>query len=1251
MTQTPDTPDSKPAPRRRRRLRFWLLLCLGLLLLVPLLLLTAVLLALRSETGTAWVIDQVPGLRVEADRGSLFGQWQAQHLVWRGYGVEVVVQSPLVDWSPSCLFQKQLCVDQLKAEALSVTQLPPAEPSADGGSAIALPGVDLPLGVRIDAVRLGPFTFNGNTVWDRLELDAGGSGADWHIDRVWYRLGDYTVSASGRVETRRDWPVSLDVTATLPPPEGDQWTIDARLSGTVRDVQVSARSSGYLEAQLTGRVAPLDPSLPARARINSERFQPVTAMPDTLVLHDWFLEARGSLADGFQTRGEARLPGTAGPVQLALQGKVTTRDARDIRIELNTRSATGEGQGGAVASGQVSWQEGLEAGANLRLREFPWYTLVPGLEPPPVNLKALDGNVSWSDGRYQADLTAEVDSPQGTATLATKVSGDMEQVTLTDLSATTGAGVLAGKGSVHFAGPLSWDAALKLQDFNPGYWVPVLEASLSGDVASSGQLRENRIPDLTATWQLDGTWRSNEASLSGSLDTSSGNWKLSDLALAVGDNRVEGSGTWGDTLAGDLALSLPTPELLLPGLGGALEAELSAGGTPDNPTGTLMVNGQQMRWQDQVAIDALNLEAVLKTGQRLDGRLELAELRGFGQVLDTASLEVQGTREQHSVRLAVDHPEANVELVLEGGAPKDWQGWQGALARGEIRVPEQSQVWQLASPAALAYEAGELTFGQHCWRWQQSSVCADDQTLLPVPRIAYTIQRFPALALGPVLPDTLRWDARIDGTIEFTTTDRGPDGRVFLDAGDGQFEILVDGEWETLSYNVLSTELTLRPEQADLAMRLSGPGLGEFALDLGLDPTAPDRTVDGEFRLQNLDIAVAGLLSGLDQVAGRIDGQGRLSGPLMKPAVNGELHLTGGSVSDPRLPVPIEELVASVQLSGYSAEISGRIQSNARSQTTLDGNIDWEQSPRGEVIISGSRVPFHIEPYAQLEVAPDLTIRFRDGTLMVSGAIAVPRGNIEIKALPAQAVSVSEDEVIVGVEREEPLVTNLNMDVRVVVGEDEVSFSAFGVTGDLEGSLRIGDNMDTRGTLQLVNGQYEAYGQELELRQARLLFVGNLTQPYLDIEAVRKVGTVVAGIRLSGPVQSPETEVFSNPSMPQTDALSYVILGRAPQSRGDEGQMSRAALSLGLTQANKVTGQIGEEFGIRQLTLEAEGTGEQTSVVASGYLTDELSVRYGVGIFEPITTVALRYDLGRYFYLEAASGLAASLDIFYTRDF
>ncbi|MFP3440767.1 hypothetical protein R0K18_23825, partial [Pantoea sp. SIMBA_133] len=104
-----------------------------------------------------------------------------------------------------------------------------------------------------------------------------------------------------------------------------------------------------------------------------------------------------------------------------------------------------------------------------------------------------------------------------------------------------------------------------------------------------------------------------------------------------------------------------------------------------------------------------------------------------------------------------------------------------------IDLPEQSQQWRLQAPATLAYKAdGELTFGNHCWRWEESTVCAEDQTLLPVPRIAYRIDRFPTGALAPLLPETLRWDGWINGEVDFTTTGDGPDGRLFLDAGEGQ---------------------------------------------------------------------------------------------------------------------------------------------------------------------------------------------------------------------------------------------------------------------------------------------------------------------------------------------------------------------------------------------------------------------------------------------------------------------------------
>ncbi|KAA1175197.1 translocation/assembly module TamB [Marinobacter salinexigens] len=1221
-----------------------------ILILLPVLLITAVLLALRSETGTAWVIDQIPGLDVSAGNGSLFGEWRAERLKWQGYGVFVQAEEPYIDWSPSCLFNKQLCLDSLNLRALVITTLP-SEGSEKGNEGIDLPDVDLPIALRIGNVNLGPFVLNGSPVWDSVELSAQGSGSEWQLDKVAYRLGDLGVTARGRVTTRRDWPLDLHVSADIPPPSGENWNIDLSLAGSIRDLRVTGQSVGYLNATLSGRVSPLDPTLPAELRLTSSEFLALDTLPATLTLQNWTVDAKGSLESGFRTRTQATLPGTTGPIGLSVRGLVTTGGARDLSISLDEKAV--EGQPGSVRlEGNVDWLQGLKAETGVSLQAFPWYSLLPDMAEPPVILETLSGNASWDNGVYHAGLTADVNGPQGRANVAAVINGDLEEASLTDLKVTTGAGALTGNGSVNFAGPLSWQAALALENFNPGYWVPILEANLSGSVETRGALRGEAIPDMLANWAVAGTWQGKPAVAEGNLDTSSGQWEVSDLAVSVGDNRISGKGAWGRTLFADFDVFLPSPGDLVAGLAGSVSATLKASGTPEQPDGTLTLKGRNLGWQDSVDAESLDLTAELQPGFHLDSQLQVRGLSAAGQRLESIMLEAKGTQENHTLTLEADHEGASLELAFAGGFDSVWAAWSGSLERGVIDVPGQNQLWELAEPATLDYPFGkELLFGAHCWRWSESSVCAGDQILLPEPRITYRISNFPTEALAPLFPETVQWKAMINGDVDLAVTPSGPDGHLSLDAGEGEFRVLLDGEWQSLVHKTLSSTVTLKPDNADMQLLLSGPELGQLAVDLSVDPRTPQRNVEGTFSLNGFDFALVGLLSGLQEVAGEISGEGRLAGPLMKPSVVGQLALTGGRVVDHRLPVPVEEAVASIDLKGYSADLSARIKSNARSQTILDGTVNWQGKPEAELRVSGERIPFALEPYASIELAPDLTISLRENDLSISGQVEVPRGSIEIKGLPAQAVSVSDDEVIVGVEKEEPVIRQLNMDVTVIVGEDQVTFAAFGVEGDLEGTIRIGNDMETRGTLQLVNGQYEAFGQELELRRARLVFVGNLTQPYLDIEAVRTVDAVVAGIRLSGPVQSPTSEVFSEPDMPQTDALSYVILGRAPQTQGDEGQMSRAALALGLTQASRFTGDIGEEFGIQNLMLEAEGSGEETSVVASGYLTDELSVRYGVGIFEPITTVALRYDLGRYFYLEAASGLAASLDIFYTRDF
>lgn len=1243
-------PTSQSEHVRHHHWLRWLLLGIAVVVGVPVVLLVALFLALRTETGTEWVIDRIPGLTVEAGRGSLFGQWQADSLQWHGYGVNLRIREPDIDWSPTCLFEKTLCLDKLHATSINLKVQPGDEESGD--PITELPSVTLPLGVQIRDVRLGSFSFNNARVWDQLVLKAGGSGADWRIDTLRYQRDDVDLAVTGRLESRGDWPLNLDLTGKLPPPHGDHWKIDIELAGSVRDLRFAGTSEGYLPGRLDGQARPLDPTLPASARISSPQFLALDSLPRTLTLNDMVLSLKGSLQDGFKTRGKASLPGTAGPVALTLDGQLNTTGLTDLSLSLK-ENRTDAGQTGTVSlNGGINWQQAFQAQAEVSLQRFPWYTLLPDLDAPPVSLERLEGRVAWQGGRYNADLEAAVQGPSGPAQLQTRIDGDLDRLTLSELSVETGAGGLSGQAEVGLAGPLSWDASLQLNGFDPGYWVPSLTADLSGSLESQGEMTGAGLPRMQVRSDLQGSWRGQETTLALVASGSPGDWTLSNLMLRIGENELEGEGRWGQSLEGVFRFAFPEPQVIYPELEGALQGSLTLAGTPQDPQGQLQLNGQAIDWAGQAEADQISLQAGVGQGQVLTAELVIDALSAGGQQLEQVRALLDGTRDDHSLSLEADHEEASLALDFEGGFANGWSKWRGQLEQGRIEVPEEEMVWTLDQPASLAWaREGPVTVASHCWRMDDASVCAGDQQLLPETHLTYKVRQFPTRTLAPLLPEDIRWDTRLDAELDLTLTERGPDGRVTLDAAQGAVEVLALDGWKRIEYSTFNASARLLPEQADLSVNLQGPEMGRLQGELQVDPLAQSRDIQGSFHLEDLNLAMARAFTDLEQVEGSLSGQGRLSGPLMKPQVNGELVLTGGRLTDSRLPVPLEDVVATLELQGYSARLDGRWQSSERSSGTLEGTFDWENRPSAELSLQAERLPFRYEPYARLELEPDLTIRFSEGNLAVEGDIGVPRGEIEIEQLPGQAVSVSEDEVIVGRDREQPVVRRLDLDIRVTVGEDRVSFVGFGVTGDLEGVLRIGDKLDTRGSLKLVDGRYEAYGQELELRRARLVFDGPVSQPYLDIEAVRRVDTVVAGIRLSGPISSPRTEVFSEPDMPQSQALSYVILGRPLQSRGEEGQMSRAAISLGLTQTAELTRGIGEELGIRDLTLEAEGSGEQSSVVASGYLTDELSLRYGVGIFEPITTVALRYDLGKYFYLEAASGLAASLDIFYTRDF
>ncbi|WP_354625249.1 translocation/assembly module TamB domain-containing protein [Psychromonas sp. MME2] len=96
--------------------------------------------------------------------------------------------------------------------------------------------------------------------------------------------------------------------------------------------------------------------------------------------------------------------------------------------------------------------------------------------------------------------------------------------------------------------------------------------------------------------------------------------------------------------------------------------------------------------------------------------------------------------------------------------------------------------------------------------------------------------------------------------------------------------------------------------------------------------------------------------------------------------------------------------------------------------------------------------------------------------------------------------------------------------------------------------------------------------------------------------------------------------------------------------------MTSMLINLGTGSSSEILSGFGNNLGIQDLALSSSGTGDEQSVDVSGYITDDIQLSYGVGVFDSFSVVALRYEMFERFFVEASSGLYQAIDAYYEFD-
>jgi len=291
---------------------------------------------------------------------------------------------------------------------------------------------------------------------------------------------------------------------------------------------------------------------------------------------------------------------------------------------------------------------------------------------------------------------------------------------------------------------------------------------------------------------------------------------------------------------------------------------------------------------------------------------------------------------------------------------------------------------------------------------------------------------------------------------------------------------------------------------------------------------------------------------------------------------------------------------------------------------------------------------------ARVVAAPDLRFTRNADGMELTGDVRIEEAKINLQRLPRTkpgARSVSADVVIVNepppaVVEESAQAMPLTASVTLRLDEEAVEVTGYGLDATVDGQLTVRDRPGRETTASgevRVAGTYKAYGQDLTIREGEVRYAGTpIDNPSLRIEAVREVDDVIAGLRITGSAQDPQIDVFSDPSLGETDALAYLVTGRPMSAIGTAGEgdsdlMQEASQSLGTAAGGLLAKRLGQRLGIDEFGIAKSEEIGGAALTIGQYLSPRLYVGFGVGLFDPGQLVTLRYDVSESISVEAVT--------------
>ncbi|MBC8749626.1 MULTISPECIES: translocation/assembly module TamB domain-containing protein [Paraburkholderia] len=762
--------------------------------------------------------------------------------------------------------------------------------------------------------------------------------------------------------------------------------------------------------------------------------------------------------------------------------------------------------------------------------------------------------------------------------------------------------------------------------------------------------------------------------------------------LSVAGNQVNLQGSFG--AAGDrLRFGIDAPQLdrLGFGLAGAVAADGDLTGSFAHPNVALNYKADSVVFASN-RIGHAQGHAELRDGANgaLAFTTDARNVSAGGVDLTTLSARLSGTRANHTLEAAATGKlqERPLDLTLAANGrltdTRDGSRWDGTVTRLQNRG---TPAVNLEAPLALSAGPGHLTLGA---------------TRLTIEGSVLTLKSF-AFDRGRIQSAGSLTDVSLARLQELRQeiTGEPPAART---------DLVFDGDWDFSLGAMASGHIELRRRSGDVTVEI-GRGLASMGIGdirARAEFTGGDRlnaTVHAQASRVGVIDADAhtplvmrdGMLSFDPQSAlsGNVNANVpslRTTGGLLGPSylLEGRLALKlalGGTVAKPNLTGALTGDGLSATVVSQGVQLKDGVVRIALSQNVVDfQQVEFHGASgtlraTGRVRLDGS------EPDLSASIVADKLDVFAspDRHLSLSGSANIANGGAErgpvidgkfvvdsaLFDMPEQAApSLGDDVVIIrpdgtrtggrprpseGQQRPaSPFAPRANIEIGL---GNNFRFRSQGADLGLAGAITATSAPNTPlravGNVRVTPGStYTAFGRKLAIENGFFTFNGPVTNPGINILAMRRNQQVEAGVQVTGTLQAPVARLVSEPSVPDNEKLSWLLFGHGTDQGNNLGQQSTMTTALALL--GSATGKrIAQTVGLDEFSIGRSDVGltDPQVVMVSKAINEWLVIGYEQGLQSASNAIKATINLTRYWSLVVYGGTFYGTDVLYTRRF